>query len=352
MNTLNSPLRAVTGVAVAAILAQALAGCSGASSSLPAAPASFSSAHLYVPAAANAKGSAALRVQPDKSAQLLFVSDNLQSKVYVFDALSKTSNPAPLYTITDGISNPNGIATDTAGNLWVANLSSNEVIEYAKGSSTPEFTISNGMNGPYDVKVDGFGNVFVAMDGEYGGSDTVVEYAAGTAVPIYTWSVPQSNMQITGIALTNPTLKGETGVYALEYQNVGSGAEGGLLACFPGGSNTVCTHLTNYLYGQTGGITIASQGARKPFEFLAADTYLPGIDETIPNPPSVKRLIMTGVPQGLTLNAKGSRLFVADETYGSVNEYTFPANKPTVTFSGSGKSQLIGVATSPSGNYN
>ena len=111
-------------------------------------------------------------------------------------------------TISIGVSNPNGIATDKDGNLWVANLSSNTVTEYAKNGSSPIFTISQGMNGPYDVKVDGFGNVFVAMDGEFGGPNSIVEYAAGTADPIASWNPPQSNMQITGIALINPTRQG------------------------------------------------------------------------------------------------------------------------------------------------
>jgi streptogramin lyase len=100
---------------------------------------------------------------------MLFVSDNLNSKVYVFNAASKTTNPPIERTITNGIGAPNGIATDSSGNLWVANLAANTVTEYAKNSSSPRLTISNGMNGPFDVKVDGFGNVYVAMTGEYGG---------------------------------------------------------------------------------------------------------------------------------------------------------------------------------------
>ena len=194
MHYLNPSLRTITGVAIAAILSQPLAGCSGASSSLPSAPVASNSAHLYVPAAADAKGSAALRVGPDTGGQKLYVSDNLQSKIYVFNALSKTSNPAPLYTIQSGVSNPNGIATDQAGNLWVANLSSSTVNEYAKGATTPEFTISQGLNGPIDVKVDAFGNVYVA-DTNPGGAPQIIEYAAGTAVPIASWIIPQSNMQ-------------------------------------------------------------------------------------------------------------------------------------------------------------
>jgi hypothetical protein len=101
MNYLNLSLRIALSVAAATLIAQPLAGCSGASSSLPTALVSSSSAHLDVPAAVDAKGSAAQRVQPDKS-QLLYVSDNLNSKVYVFNAASKTTNPPIERTITDG----------------------------------------------------------------------------------------------------------------------------------------------------------------------------------------------------------------------------------------------------------
>jgi hypothetical protein len=350
MSNLTLSLRTITGVAIAAILAQPLAGCSGASSSLPMAPASTSSAQLNVPSAANAKGSAAQRVNPDKKGgQELFVADALNSKIYAFNAASKVNNPPAQYTIVNGISNPNGIATDASGNLWVTNLTSNTVTEYAKGSTSPEFTISNGMNGPVDVKVDGFGNVYVAMDGEYThGVNTIVEYQAGTSNPIYTWNAPQSNMQITGIALVNPNIKNGTSVWALESQFNGSSAIGGLLACYSGPYNEVCTQLTNYTYGQTGGITIAGTN---PFEFLAVDQYLPGIDETVTYPLSVKKLITGGTPEFVTLNAKGTRLFVADRFHSQVEEYNFSRGKTLHTFSVSGKTALLGVATYPSGSY-
>jgi hypothetical protein len=222
------------------------------------------------------------------------------------------------------------------------------VTEYAPNSSSPRFTISNGMNGPYDVKVDGFGNVYVAMTGEYGGSASVVEYAAGTAEPINTWEVPQSNMQISGIALINPNQQGHTTIYALEYQANGSGgAKGGLLDCPPG--QYICTQLT-YLYGQTGGITLAKPPASQSLEFLAVDQYLPGIDVTIPGQ-QAKQIITGGTPEFITLNSTGKKLFVADRFYGRVEEFSFPKGKAGITFSVAGKTTLYGVATSPSGSY-
>jgi sugar lactone lactonase YvrE len=351
MNKFDLSPRTITGLAIATLLAQPLAGCSGATSSLPTAPVSADSAHAFVPAAVSSKSSAPQRTAAAAKTSLLYVADNLNSKIYVFDEASKTSNPPVLETITDGISFPNGIATDTEGNLWVANLGSDTVTEYAPNSSTPRFTISNDMTGPYDVKVDDFGNVFVAMSGN-GGPNSIVEYGAGTADPIYTYSLPQSNMQLTGIALVNPQLKGETSVYATEFQSSGSGgATGGLLTCIPGNYPAACTQDTSYLYGETGGIAIANQGGSKPFEFLAVDQYLPGVDETIPSSQSVKQLISGGTPEGITLNSKGNRLFIADRFYGQVEEYTFPGNKELITFGVDGKTQLSGVATYPSGNY-
>ena len=72
---------------------------------------------------------------------------------------------------------------------------------------------------------------------------------------------------------------------------------------------------------------------------------------TIPSAGTTKRLVTGGTPEDVTLNAKGTRLFVADRFYGQVEEYTFPGNKEKITFGAPGKTILIGVATDPSGNY-
>ena len=127
MSYLNLSLRTVTGVAIATILSQSLAGCSGVLvlSSRSSDFAQFG--HLDVPAAVNAKGSAAQRVEPDAGGQQLFVSDNENNRSSVFNAASTTQNPPPTRTITQGISGPNGIATDLSGNLYVANYFNNTV---------------------------------------------------------------------------------------------------------------------------------------------------------------------------------------------------------------------------------
>ena len=93
MHGLTLSLRTLKGIRNRRVLAQPLAGCSGASPSLPSAGIAPSSAHSDVPAAVTAKGSASRSAQPDGGGQQLFVSDAYNSKVYVFNAASKTSNP-------------------------------------------------------------------------------------------------------------------------------------------------------------------------------------------------------------------------------------------------------------------
>ncbi len=56
---------------------------------------------------------------------------------------------SPIGEITSGISTPEGIAADAAGNLYVANSGNNTVTVYAPGTLTPSLTYSSGVNVPY-----------------------------------------------------------------------------------------------------------------------------------------------------------------------------------------------------------
>jgi len=344
MNKTTLTLRAMTGIAIASLTACPLAGCSGASSALPGMPAAAVAPQTTLPAAAASMGSAA---RPDgHKKSLLFVSDNEGNKITVYDAASKTKNPKPLRTITTGVITPNGITTDKSGNLYVANYSVNTVTVYAPNSSTPKTTITNGLNGPWDVKVDGFGNVYVANN-PLSGTAYIAEYLAGASSPSTTWNVPSQGMEFSGIALLNPTTKGETSIYALGYvATTSGGATGTALSCYPG--NGTCSSI-GYTFGQTGGIAIAqSPGGNKPFEWLAVDQYVPGVDIFTTGKP-MGQLVTGGTPEFLTLNSTGKQLFVVDRFYGDVAEYSFPAGKLLNTFAGG--AQSYGVATYPSGAY-
>jgi hypothetical protein len=353
MHRRNFALQAATGLAITSLLAAPLAGCSGSSSSLPATPFSAPSARTSEPASAQGMGSQA-QLSPEaqtdarrkKKVKLLFVSDNENNRVLVYDAASKTQNPPPIRTITNGILAPNGMTTDKSGNLYVANYVANTVTVYAPNATAPKTTISNGLNGPWDVKVDGFGNVFVANVPLYGGTNTISEYPAGSSSPSVTWSAP-SGLTISGIALLNPTMQGQTSIYALAYSVNGSGfASGSALTCYPGSST--CTNL-GYSFGQTGGIAVAQSPTSKPFEWLAVDQYIPGVD-IYTQGQSSKHIVTGGTPEFIALNSTDNQLFVADRFYGHVVEYSFPAGKELNTYTPGG-AQVYGVATFPAGTY-
>lgn len=78
--------------------------------------------------------------------------------VLVYPPLSKS----PSGGITTGIDNPDALAFDSSGNLYVANEGGNTVTVYAAGSGTPSRTISIGIHHPDALAIDADGNLYVA----------------------------------------------------------------------------------------------------------------------------------------------------------------------------------------------
>ncbi|HVR46951.1 MAG TPA: hypothetical protein VMT95_10025 [Candidatus Binatia bacterium] len=337
-------LRAGSLIALASV-ASPLAGCSGATSSLPTPISASSAAHAL---GSQAELNAEIQDAHHKKRKmtLLYVSDNENNEIRVYNASSKTQNPPVLRTITNGISEPNGITTDLKGNLYVANYFNNDVTVYAPNSSSPKATISNGMSNPWDVKVDGFGNVYVLNVPLYGGQNTINLYPAGSSNPSTTWYFP-SGFTTSGIALLNSTMQGQTSIYALGYTvnpstEIASGTD---FTCFPGSAN--CTNLGGS-FGQTGGIAVVQSPTSKPFEWIGVDQYIPGFD-IFQSGQSTKQFATGGTPEFITMDSTDTKLFVADRMYGRVTEYSFPALTKLNTFNGG--AQTYGVATYPAGTF-
>ena len=66
----------------------------------------------------------------------------------------------PSATLT-GLNDPDALAFDASGNLYVANTGGNTVSEFAPGSTTPTATLT-GLNDPYALAFDASGNLYVA----------------------------------------------------------------------------------------------------------------------------------------------------------------------------------------------
>jgi hypothetical protein len=121
-----------------------------------------------------------------KQQQVLFVADPQDSQVLMYDPT--TPNPKSEGSITTGIDYPFGLASDSKGNLYVANLlggtgsTTGSITVYPNGKTSPSLTITNGMQAPYGIAVDSKGDIFATNLN----TDTVVGYKKGKTSPYET----------------------------------------------------------------------------------------------------------------------------------------------------------------------
>ena len=290
-----------------------------------------------------------------KRKKLLYVSDNINNAVYVYDLLGNQQSPQPIYTITNGLAGPQGISTDKQGNLYVANLYNNTVTVYAPGAMSPKLTIPN-LNTPIDVKVDGFGNVYVsdAPGGSF--QSNVIQFPPGSTTPSEVWYTLQADWTIIGIALANPMAQGGTSVFASTYTvNASENFFGYVLSCLPNSRNRSCNPINTPQMGHTVGIAVMqSDTPRKPLTFAIVDQYIPGID-IYTNGQLTRRVTTGGTPEYIAFNATKSDVFVGQNTAnGHVDELSWPSGKRVNQFfppHSAYDALIVGVTVSPSGTY-
>ena len=85
-----------------------------------------------------------------------------------------TFGPGTQTTPATGLTNSQGVAVDAAGDLFIANSGSNQVVEIPTGGGS-QLTLGSGLSSPMGLAVDGAGNVFIADQG----NNRVVEVPAG-----------------------------------------------------------------------------------------------------------------------------------------------------------------------------
>jgi hypothetical protein len=77
-----------------------------------------------------------------------------------------------------GFNDPSGICSDGAGNVWITNTNSANIVEYAHGGTTPIATVSDSGHTPVDCSVDPTtGNLAAA---NYSGNVAVYKNAQGS----------------------------------------------------------------------------------------------------------------------------------------------------------------------------
>ena len=127
-------------------------------------------------------------------------------------AANATNNASPTVTISGAateLSEPQGLALDTSGNIYVSNRGGNSVTAYsagATGNASPAKTISGtatGLSTPNGIALDAQGNLYVTNEGA--GSVTVYPASAtGNAAPTATISGAATGLNagtIQGVAI-------------------------------------------------------------------------------------------------------------------------------------------------------
>lgn len=96
----------------------------------------------------------------------LYVANTGTNSILVFDSKYKQVTTA---TITAGVDHPTAVAVDPEGNVWVANYiqGAGSITEYTAGKQDTAATITEGVASPLALAVDGLGNVWIQNAGTY-----------------------------------------------------------------------------------------------------------------------------------------------------------------------------------------
>ena len=173
-----------------------LAACNGVNSQSQSLPseAAYTVVHQGVPfipmLRTNRVSNAITALYPTRKS-LVFEGDQTAAAVNIYKIRALPHNPAPIATIHVAAGCPNGLATDQRGTLYTAdNCQGNDVEEYAKGSTTLKSKITNGISNPLGLAIDAHGTLYVS------------NYPA--AITVYPYGSTSPSETITGGGLTDP----------------------------------------------------------------------------------------------------------------------------------------------------
>jgi sugar lactone lactonase YvrE len=229
-----------------------------------------------------------------------FISGTGSGPLLLFDNRSWTPQMGA------GLSNPQGVAVDGAGNVYITDTGNNRVVDVSAGSGT-QTTIGTGFNAPQGVAVDGAGNVYIADTG----NNQVVEVRAG------------GGTQTTiGTGFNGPrgvAVDGAGNIYVADTGNnqiVIIPAGGGSQTTFCGGPNSssACQALNGpagVAVDGAGNVYIADTGNSQVLLMAAAGGNPVLICSGWSSPTQSATCSMLGVPVGLAVDA-ANNVYIAD----------------------------------------
>lgn len=108
----------------------------------------------------------------------LYISDTGNNRVALVPNEQGTLNSADMTTVNiSGLGTPAGLAVGGSGNLYVVDSANGDVLQVPTGDGTPN-TVASGLTNPNGVAVDSAGNVYVSANNQ------VTEYPFGGGTPV------------------------------------------------------------------------------------------------------------------------------------------------------------------------
>src|ERR1039457_1389444 len=220
--------------------------------------------------------------------------------------------------LSSGLNNPQGVAVDGQGNLYVADTA-NSVIKEWSSSTQQTVVLSSGVNNPSAVAVDGYGNVYIADSGNH----AIEKFSA-------------ANQQLTTLVsgLSNPSgvaVDGQGNVYFSDTSN-------NAIDEWNAASQQVTTLAGSGLSNPTG-VAVDGQG-----NVYIADTGNNAIKQWNAGSQQVATLVSTGLssPMGVAVDGQGN-VYIADTGNNAIKQWN-AGSQQVATLVSTGLSSPMGVA--------
>src|SRR6185437_7830009 len=259
--------------------------------------------------------------------------------IYVADRGNKAIKKIPagggsVITLATGLTDPNGVAVDATGYVFVADGASHQVKVIAPGGGVPSPILLNiSFSNPTDAVLDGIGNIYVTDTNLGNGSGNLREINLGYFI---TPALPAglSIDENSGIIIGTPTVTSPAANYTVTAYN-------------SGGSNSTIANITVDPYRFP---TISYQSPQvyfvnvpiNPLTPTSRDVFAPGNNRNVIDFASG----LSG-PAGVAVDAAGN-VYVAET--GKNDVIKIAANGSGVTVLAAGFNTLRGVAVDTAGN--
>jgi len=271
----------------------------------------------------------------DATSNTIAISDAADNVVNVYDSSGN------LLAQLTGFSEPQGMASDIKGDLFVADTANSRIQIYAAGFKSPPTTLSD--PGQYPAGVDSFHN------GEWVAASNIISTSGGAgSVTIYKSGVAQATISNPTFARVYFCAFDATGNLYVDGSDPNGSVVVGEIAKATSGGTTLATLTTGNTISFPGQVQVTTTGQIAIDDQLGPTvyTYNPPKSGSLGSPVSTTSLSGSSDPVTFAFTNDMKDLYTADAGLAVSNEFAYPAGgSPVSTINVGG--QPIGTAVIP-----